>query len=70
MDIHVETGRPRPWDKSLMIQAFPPQPPEQLRRQAEIYRRMARSVRDGAAAARFEAWADECDARAEGKGTE
>jgi hypothetical protein len=51
-----------------MIQAFPPQTPEQLRRQAALYRRMARSLRDHDAAARFEARADQYEAQADGGG--
>jgi hypothetical protein len=64
MDIHVATGRRPAWEEELVIRAFPPLPPEQLRRQAALWRRLARTLRDPAAAARFEAWADQYEARA------
>ena len=47
-----------------MIQAFEPIPPESLRKQADLFRRLAAVSRDAAAAERFLRWAECCESDA------
>ena len=47
-----------------MIQAFQPIPPEALRHQADLFRRLAAASHDAAAADRFLRWAETCEADA------